>query len=112
MIRNRQDLSDYFPEVPINDVRITLLEAGPTILSSFNQSLVEHAIKAIKKQGVDLRTANRVKEVREGAVVLQDGTVIPCGLVVWSTGVGPRKLTQSLNWPKRGDRILVDNHLK
>ena len=67
----------------------------------------------IKKRGVDIRTDNPVKEVRADSVVLADGTTIPCGLVVWSTGVGPRKLINQLDWPKKKNgRLLVDEYLR
>jgi len=93
-------------------VRITLLEAGHNILGAFSQKLVQHAMKTIKKRGVDLRTDNPVKEVREKSVVLADGTIIPCGLVVWSTGVGPRKLISQLDWPKKSERLLIDDFMR
>jgi len=33
---------------------------------------------------------NYVLEVKENSIKLKDGTELPCGLVVWSTGVAPR----------------------
>ena len=33
-------------------------------------------------------------------MTLKDGTVIPCGLVVWSTGLAPRYFTRGLDLPK------------
>jgi len=30
-------------------------------------------------------------------VILHDGTVIPCGLIVWSTGIGPQPIMRSLS---------------
>lgn len=38
--------------------------------------------------------------MKADGVKLQDGTVIPCGLVVWSTGLSPREFTRNLNVPK------------
>jgi NADH dehydrogenase FAD-containing subunit len=49
-----QDLQKSFPNVPINDVRITLVEAGNRILSAFDQTLVNTAMKNILKQGATL----------------------------------------------------------
>ena len=44
---------------------------------------------------------------------LQNGDVLPCGLVVWSTGLAPRPFTSQLAVKKsaRG-HILVDGHLQ
>ena len=40
------------------------------------------------------------KDVRPEGVTLKDGTVIPCGLVVWSTGLAPRYFTRGVDLPK------------
>lgn len=41
-----------------------------------------------------------VKEVQPKKIVLNDGTDVPYGLLVWSTGVGPSEFVKSLNLPK------------
>ena len=41
-----------------------------------------------------------MKEVHAKKIVLSDGTDIPYGLLVWSTGVGPSEFVKSLNLPK------------
>lgn len=106
-------MNKYFPEVPVNEVKITLLEASHNILGAFDQNLVNRAIKSITRQGVYIRTDTIVKEVKPGSVVLSDGSEIKCGMVVWSTGVGPRKVVSALDLPKtKNGRILVDPSLK
>jgi len=109
-----QDLQKSFPNVPINDVRITLVEAGHRILGAFDRSLVDSAMKRIIKQGIELRTDSVVQEVTSEAVILKSGESIPYGLLVWSTGVGPRKLTRDATLAKdpRGDHFLVNDHLR
>lgn len=108
-----EDLNSYYPELPVHEVRITVLEAGHSILSAFNRKLVDQAMKTMRKQGIDLRTDNQVAEVRKDAVILKDGTSIPCGLVVWSTGVAPRPLLKALSIPKTPQgRAIVDDHMR
>lgn len=41
-----------------------------------------------------------VKEVLADKIVLSDGTEVPYGLLVWSTGVGPSEFVKSLHLPK------------
>lgn len=41
-----------------------------------------------------------VKEVHQNKIVLSDGSDVPYGLLVWSTGVGPSEFVKSLNFPK------------
>lgn len=109
-----EDLSKSFPKLPVNEVRITVLEASKTILSAFDSRLAEYTIKSFRKQGIDLRTNSLVKEVRDGEVVLQDGTVIRFGLLVWSTGIAPRTFVHNVkNLPQdHVGRIIVGDDLK
>ncbi|KAL2550373.1 Internal alternative NAD(P)H-ubiquinone oxidoreductase [Forsythia ovata] len=41
-----------------------------------------------------------VKDVQPQKIILSDGTDIPFGLLVWSTGVGPSPFVNSLDIPK------------
>lgn len=41
-----------------------------------------------------------VKEVHPGKLLLSDGTWVPYGLLVWSTGVGPSDFVKSLDLKK------------
>lgn len=46
-----EDLRHYFPTIPVNEVRFTLVEASRTILGAFHKALVDHAMVTIKRQG-------------------------------------------------------------
>lgn len=48
-----------------------------------------------------------VKEVKPQKLVLDDGTDVPYGLLVWSTGVGPSSFVKSLDLPKDPGGRLV-----
>lgn len=70
-------------------VRVTLVEARH-ILPSFDKQLRNFAEKKMKQRDQFNLIQNSVAEVCHDHVKLKDGSVIPCGLVVWSTGLGPR----------------------
>lgn len=54
-----------------------------------------------------------VKEVHPQKIVLSDGTEVPYGLLVWSTGVGPSEFVKTLNLPSSpGGRIGVDGWMR
>ncbi|KAK6124413.1 hypothetical protein DH2020_041833 [Rehmannia glutinosa] len=94
-----------------NYIRVTLIEANE-ILSSFDVGLREYATKHLTKCGVRL-VRGVVKEVHANKIVLSDGSEVPYGLLVWSTGVGPSEFVKSLNLPKsQGGRIGVDEWLR
>ncbi|CAN1178597.1 Internal alternative NAD(P)H-ubiquinone oxidoreductase A2, mitochondrial [Linum perenne] len=48
-------------------------------------------------------------DVESDKIILDNGTEVPYGLLVWSTGVGPSSLVKSLDLPKSpGGRIGID----
>lgn len=94
-----------------DDVRVTLVESNQ-ILSSFDERLRKYAEKKIQsRKGFTLKQ-DLVTAVHEDHVKLKSGDVIPCGLVVWSTGLAPRDFVKELDIPKteRG-QILTDRYL-
>ncbi|KAH0465816.1 hypothetical protein IEQ34_005919 [Dendrobium chrysotoxum] len=92
-------------------IHVTLIEANE-ILSSFDVRLRQYATKQLTKSGVRL-VRGVVKDVQPENIILNDGTKVPYGLLVWSTGVGPSQFTRSLELPKSpGGRIGVDEWLR
>lgn len=87
-----RDLSRWYPELT-KYVQVHLIESSKHILGPFNPELQDYAEKLLVKRKFDLRTGVAVKEVRDKEVELTDGSVIPCGIVVWSTGIAPNKFT-------------------
>eukprot|EP00850_Spirogloea_muscicola_P019020 SM000181S03545 [mRNA] locus=s181:164316:166881:+ [translate_table: standard] len=109
-------------------IKVTLIEANE-ILSSFDVRLRDYATQQLSRacpppsllppfppslvqSGVEL-VHGMVKEVRPDQLTLTDGGEVPYGLLVWSTGVGPSPLVQSLALPKSpGGRVGVDEFLR
>ncbi|KAL6563688.1 Internal alternative NAD(P)H-ubiquinone oxidoreductase A1, mitochondrial [Orobanche gracilis] len=87
-------------------IHVTLVETSE-ILSSFDDRLRTYAIKQLTKyMGI-------VKDVQPEKIILSDGTHIPYGVLVWSTGVGPSPFVNSLEFPKApGGRIGIDEWLR
>lgn len=92
-------------------IHVTLIEANE-ILSSFDDRLRHYAADQLTKSGVRL-VRGIVKDVEPRKLILNDGTEVPYGLLVWSTGVGPSPLVKSLDLPKSpGGRIGIDEWLR
>ncbi len=108
----RDDLVKWYPKL-VPYAAITLLEAATQILNTFDSKLSGYAMKVFQRQSIDIKTNSPVKRVRKDTILLHDGTTIPHGLVVWSTGIGPTKLLQSLSLPRnRASRLLTDEFLR
>ncbi|RZC65464.1 hypothetical protein C5167_009162 [Papaver somniferum] len=105
-----KDVHEQYSHVK-DDIHVTLIEAND-ILSSFDVGLREYATNQLIKCGVRLMIGI-VKEVHEKKIVLNDGTDVPYGLLVWSTGVGPSDFVKSLNVLKSlGGRIGIDQWMR
>ncbi|CAI5996127.1 unnamed protein product [Closterium sp. NIES-65] len=106
----RRDVRSKYAHVK-DYVHVTLVEAHD-ILSSFDVSLRAYAVRQLTKSGVSLKRG-QVAEVTASTVVLTDGSVIPYGLLVWSTGVGPSDFVKALPLPHTaGGRIAVTEGLR
>jgi len=108
----KQDVHKVFPGME-KLVQISLIEAGKTLLSTFDARLSEYTMRTFKKRNIDVRTGVAVKEVHRHHIILSDGSIIPFGLGVWSTGVAPTPLVKSLNLPKdKTGRLIVNDYLQ
>ncbi|EGC35739.1 hypothetical protein DICPUDRAFT_97816 [Dictyostelium purpureum] len=109
-----EDIQRLFPLVNPNEVKVILLEASGKILTAFDESLVKKTLKVFRSSGIDVKTHSPVKEVFDEYVLLADGTKIPYGLLVWSTGIGANPLIKNSPFEKdpHTGRILVDKHLR
>jgi NADH dehydrogenase len=85
-----QTLKDNFRHINPADAEILLLEAGPSIISTYEPDLVQKARDALHRLGVTVRERTMVKQVSEGEVIVEsDGAreVIKSSCVVWAAGV-------------------------
>ncbi|KAK7062553.1 NADH:ubiquinone oxidoreductase [Paramarasmius palmivorus] len=93
------DLKSWYPELA-GRVRISLVEALPSVLPMFSKQLIDYTESTFKESKIDILTKTMVKEVKDNAVVLQmpDKSIqeVPCGMVVWAGGNKGRKITQDL----------------
>lgn len=74
-------------------VRITLIEAQE-ILSAFDDRLRSYTTDLIAKRKSMKIVKASVTEVTATHVRFDNGTEVPCGMVVWSTGLAPRCVWQ------------------
>jgi NADH:ubiquinone reductase (non-electrogenic) len=89
------DILALYPELsPF--IKITIID-GRGVLGAFDASLREYTARKFARDRIEIRTGSNVVKVEKHAVHLSDGTIIPSGLAVWNTGLGPRPLIASLD---------------
>jgi NADH dehydrogenase len=100
----RQDFRRIHPEM----ARILLLEGGPSILSTFPESLREKARRSLERLGFEIRT-NAVVTVADAEGVKIGDERIAAQTVLWAAGVAASPLARSLGAPlDRVGRVLVE----
>lgn len=75
-----------YPHVDTRRARITLVEAGKTILSGFDTSLAAFAHRTLVRCGVEVRLGRPVTGVDEAGVTIGDER-IDAATVLWAAGV-------------------------
>lgn len=105
------DLPRSYPELAAH-VRVTMLDAGKNILSTYDEKLREYVSGVLHRHGVEVQTQSLVKEITPTSVRLADGRELPAGLVLWCAGFGPHPLIAATDAPKdRAGRLKVDDTL-
>jgi NADH dehydrogenase len=91
---------------------VTLLEAGPRLLPTFQPASSEHARKALTKMGVDVRVDAAVVEATPTSLRLKDGSELVAGTRIWAAGVVAPPRWKVLGDTERGNRIKVNPYLQ
>ena len=115
-----KDVAKWYPDL-IGYITLTLVEAGPGILGSFDKALSDYYVEKLIEKDIDVRlnTAVRGIEIREiegctrfTVARFNDDSELPFGTMVWSAGLAPVNLVANSNLMLDGGRISVDDYLR
>ncbi len=101
-----EDLTKPFRDL-MPYVQIILLEAGTSILSTFDAILRDYTSRLFARKHIQVFTNSPVTSVDGESITLRNGTTFPYGLLVWSTGIGPTPLVQSLPFERNASQRIV-----
>ncbi|TFY57741.1 hypothetical protein EVJ58_g6846 [Rhodofomes roseus] len=94
--------------------RISLFDVAPTILGSFDQGLQTYATQKFQREGIRLLTQHHVERVEPGKMHVKEQGDVHFGLLVWSTGLAPNPLVESITEVERDPKtksLITDEHL-
>jgi NADH dehydrogenase len=99
---------------PEQDVKITLIEAGPRLLPALPKRLSKATRTQLEKLGVEVLTDEQVVEVTENVVRTKGGREIPAEFKVWSAGVRAPDFIAELDGLETGrlGQLVVDATLR
>lgn len=99
-----------FRKIDTSKAKITLIEAGPRLLPTFDEKLSEYTKKSLEERGVKVMVNTRVENIEQHKVFIQ-GDVLHSHLIIWAAGVEPVPLIQELKLPHdKQKRIIVNQY--
>ena len=105
-------LADDFPELPVDEARIVVVEMADRLLSPFSEKSSERAHRTLERKGVEVRCGVGVQRVEPHCVALDDGSTIAADTCVWAAGVKAHPIALALGIEVvKGGRIPVDADL-
>ncbi|MBP0725604.1 NAD(P)/FAD-dependent oxidoreductase [Bacillus sp. RG28] len=96
-------------------VRIICVEAAPMVLPGFDPELVEYAVSALEKKGVEFKIGTAIKECTEEGIVVAKGDdveEIKAATVVWAAGVRGSALVEEAGFETMRGRLKVTEHMR
>jgi NADH dehydrogenase len=105
-------VKDY-PDLPIADATITIVEAGSALLSMFKQDISDYTRRTLEQRGVDVLLGEIVSSVEPTRVTLRSGRVLKAHTLVWGAGLQGSPIGRMLGVEmQKGDRIATDPDLR
>lgn len=107
-----EDVKEKYPELS-EMIEIILIEAGKTILNSFDKTLSLYTMKLFKRQKIIVKTGSFIMNVDSKYIYVNDGTQFEYGLLVWTTGNTATEFISKTEFPKDSKkRIVTDSYLR
>ncbi|KAJ5545211.1 Calcium-binding EF-hand, partial [Penicillium sp. DV-2018c] len=118
-----EDLLHSFPRIVRNEISVHIIQSRSHILNTYDEALAQYAENRFTRDGVEVLTNARVKEVRPDRVLftqVEDGKTvtkeIPNGFCLWSTGVAraeiAKTISDKLEAQNNKHALETDSHLR
>ncbi|KAJ6113843.1 hypothetical protein N7523_007160 [Penicillium sp. IBT 18751x] len=118
-----EDLLYSFPKIVRNEISVHIIQSRSHILNTYDEALSQYAETRFNRDGVEVLTNARVKEVKKDRVLfsqVEDGKEVvkevPTAFCLWSTGVARAeicdKLCEKLEGQHNKHALETDSHLR
>ena len=102
----------FFSHLREDKLRVILVSAGPVILPELGKKLGTYAQRKLAEQQVEIHANCKVASVTDHDVILSDGTTVTTNTLVWTAGISPHVLLETLPCHKAKGRVLVNEYLE
>lgn len=93
-------------------IRWHLVDIAPKVLPELGDRLGRKALDLLRSMGIEVKLKVSVREVTADKVVLTDGRALPCRTLIWTAGVSPSPLMETLDKPTQRGRLEVAPDLR
>ena len=102
----------YYPSLSPRQMRWVLVEATGQILPDLDVALGQWTIRTLCRRGIQVRLGTQLVSAEGGHVVLDDGTDLDAGTLVWTVGGTANPLASASDLPlDQAGRVRVTEHL-
>ena len=101
-----------YPHLTADMLRVVLVHSGPVILPELGEELGIYTQRKLAGRKVEIRLNTKVEGFSGTAVRLSDGTTIHTNTLVWTAGISPNPLLQTIPCAKERGRLLVTESLE
>jgi NADH dehydrogenase len=109
----RSDFVKDYPDLPANEATITIVEAGPVLLSMFKRDISDYTQRVLEKRGVDMLLGEIVESIAPTRVTLKSGRVLKAHTLVWGAGLQGSPLAHGIGVElQRGGRVATEPDLR
>jgi NADH dehydrogenase len=102
----------FFPHLREDMLRIILVHSGTLILPDLGEKLGAYAQRKLMEQQVEIHSNCKVTAVTDRDVTLSDGTTVTTNTLVWTAGICPNSLMDTLPCTKSRGRVRVNEYLE
>jgi len=101
----------FYPSLREEMIRVVVVHPGKFLLPELGEELGRYAEQKLSERNVDIIKGARVAGYDGSVVKLSDGTSIQATTLIWTAGVKPSAVIESLDCKKERGRLLVNQYL-
>jgi NADH dehydrogenase len=106
-------LAKDYPHMDLKDVRVLLLEAGPSVMASYPPELEKATSRLLGNKKVEILVNTKLVDYNGRTVTLGDGGQINTHTLIWTAGVRAAGMLDSLHVEQAGSgRVRVADSLQ
>jgi NADH:ubiquinone reductase (H+-translocating) len=101
----------FYPSLRGETIRVVVVHPGKFLLPELGEELGRYAERKLSERNVEIIKGVRVAAYDGSVVKLSDGTSIHATTLIWTAGVKPGAVIESLGCKKERGRLLVNEYL-